>query len=143
VGVLMACGLYLLLRARTFAVIVGLTLISYAVSLFLLAMGRLTTGKPPVIRHGVPGGALRLADFADPLPQALVLTAIVIGFAMTALAVVLALRSLGLTGSDHVDGGEPAGDIARADHPAERGAEASPRDRPAVARPPEHEVTGE
>src|SRR5437868_13286992 len=102
-GILMACGIYMLLRARTFAVIVGLTLVSYAVSLFLLAMGRLATGKPPVIAGGGQG-ALKLADFADPLPQALVLTAIVIGFAMTALAVVLALRSLGLTGTDHVDG---------------------------------------
>ncbi|GAB7542405.1 Na+/H+ antiporter subunit C [Cupriavidus sp. CuC1] len=98
VGILMACGIYLLLRARTFSVVVGLALISYAVSLFLLGMGRLSTGRPPVIAMG--------AQYADPLPQGLVLTAIVIGFAMTAFAVVLALRSLGITGSDHVDGKE-------------------------------------
>ncbi|EHP44539.1 putative monovalent cation/H+ antiporter subunit C [Cupriavidus basilensis OR16] len=98
VGILMACGIYLLLRARTFSVVVGLALISYAVSLFLLGMGRLSTGRPPVIAAG--------AQYADPLPQGLVLTAIVIGFAMTAFAVVLALRSLGITGSDHVDGKE-------------------------------------
>ncbi|KJK20959.1 NADH-ubiquinone oxidoreductase subunit 4L [Burkholderiaceae bacterium 16] len=98
VGILMACGIYLLLRARTFPVVLGLALISYAVSLFLLGMGRLSRGRPPVIASG--------ARYADPLPQALVLTAIVIGFAMTAFAVVLALRSLGITGSDHVDGKE-------------------------------------
>ncbi|WP_170301770.1 Na+/H+ antiporter subunit C [Cupriavidus basilensis] len=98
VGILMACGIYLLLRARTFSVVVGLALISYAVSLFLLGMGRLSTGRPPIIATG--------AQYADPLPQGLVLTAIVIGFAMTAFAVVLALRSLGITGSDHVDGRE-------------------------------------
>ncbi|MGT2510590.1 Na+/H+ antiporter subunit C [Cupriavidus basilensis] len=98
VGILMGCGIYLLLRARTFPVVLGLALISYAVSLFLLGMGRLSSGRPPVIASG--------ARYADPLPQALVLTAIVIGFAMTAFAVVLALRSLGLTGSDHVDGKE-------------------------------------
>ncbi|MGO4329582.1 Na+/H+ antiporter subunit C [Cupriavidus sp. 2TAF22] len=102
IGVLMASGLYLLLRARTFTVVLGLALVSYAVSLFLLGMGRLATGKPAVIAAG--------AQYADPLPQALVLTAIVIGFAMTAFAAVLALRSLGISGSDHVDGQEPDGE---------------------------------
>ncbi|QRQ88978.1 Na+/H+ antiporter subunit C [Cupriavidus oxalaticus] len=95
IGILTACGIYLLLRERIFTVVLGLTLLSYAVSLFLLGMGRLSIGQPPVI---VPG-----ASYADPLPQALVLTAIVIAFGMTAFAVVLALRSLGLAGSDHVD----------------------------------------
>ncbi|MFJ4292136.1 Na+/H+ antiporter subunit C [Cupriavidus sp. NPDC089707] len=100
IGIVTACGIYLLLRERVFTVVLGLTLLSYAVSLFLLGMGRLSIGQPPVI---VPG-----ASYADPLPQALVLTAIVIAFGMTAFAVVLALRSLGLTGSDHVDAaGEP------------------------------------
>lgn len=97
-GVLTASGVYLLLRARTFPVVMGLTLLSYAVNLFLFAMGRLHSGVPAVIRDG--------ARYTDPLPQALVLTAIVIGFAMTAFVVVLALRSLGEQGSDHVDGGE-------------------------------------
>ncbi len=78
-----------------FPVVLGLTLISYAVNLFLFAMGRLG-GSVAVI--GTPG------EYGDPLPQALVLTAIVIGFAMTAFVVVLALRGLGDLGSDHVDG---------------------------------------
>lgn len=99
-GILTASGVYLLLRARTFPVVLGLTLISYAVNLFLFAMGRLQSGVVTVIGKG--------SAYADPLPQALVLTAIVIGFAMTAFVVVLALRSVGETRTDHVDGQEPA-----------------------------------
>ncbi len=97
-GILTASGVYLLLRARTFPVVMGLTLISYAVNLFLLAMGRLSTGIPAIIGQS--------SSYTDPLPQALVLTAIVIGFAMTAFVVVLALRSVGETRTDHVDGQE-------------------------------------
>jgi multicomponent K+:H+ antiporter subunit C len=101
VGVLCACGLYLLLAARTLPVIFGITLFSYAINLFLLGMGRLTTGRPPMADAT---GAV--AGQADPVPQALVLTAIVIGFAMTAFCVVLALRSLAQNGTDHVNGKE-------------------------------------
>ncbi|KFB69341.1 Na+/H+ antiporter subunit C [Candidatus Accumulibacter vicinus] len=95
VGVLTACGVFLILRARTFPVLLGLTLLSYAVNLFLFASGRLQVGAPPLIRAG--------AAYADPLPQALVLTAIVIGFGMTAYLAILALRSLAESGGDHVD----------------------------------------
>ena len=98
-GLLTASGVYLMLQARVFPLVLGLTLLSYAVNLFLFAMGRLASGMPAVIG--------RSAEYGDPLPQALVLTAIVIGFAMTAFVVVLALRGLGETGSDHVDGEEP------------------------------------
>ena len=94
-GLLTASGVYLLLRGRTFPVVLGLTLLSYAVNLFLFAMGRLT-GEAAVLGRDV--------QYADPVPQALVLTAIVIGFAMTAFVVVLALRGVGDLGSDHVDG---------------------------------------
>jgi multicomponent K+:H+ antiporter subunit C len=97
IGLLAACGIYLLLRARTFPVIMGLTLLSYAVNLFLFVMGRLGGEQPAVIGVGDD-------IYADPLPQALVLTAIVIGFAMTAFVVTLALRSRGELGNDHVDG---------------------------------------
>lgn len=96
IGALTASGVYLLLRARTFPVIMGLTLLSYGVNLFLFATGRLATGQQPVI-----GTA---EAYSDPLPQALVLTAIVIGFAMTAFLVVLALRNLADNDNDHVDG---------------------------------------
>ena len=100
IGVLVAGGTYLCLRARTFAVVLGLTLLSYAVNLFLFASGRLVIGRPPIW-----DGAI--APYADPLPQALVLTAIVISFAMTALLLVLAVRANAESGHDDVDGGEP------------------------------------
>jgi multicomponent K+:H+ antiporter subunit C len=98
IGFLTACGVYLALRGRTFPVVLGLTLMSYAVNLFLFVMGRLTIGAPPIIREG--------ASYADPLPQALVLTAIVISFGMTAFVVILALLARAELGNDHVDGGE-------------------------------------
>lgn len=101
IGVMVACGVYLLLRLRSFDVILGLTLLSYAVSLFLFSMGRLKTNAPPLVEKGI---SIEPATFTDPLPQALVLTAIVIGFAMTAFALVLALRSHMLTGTDKTDG---------------------------------------
>ncbi|TWI03021.1 multicomponent K+:H+ antiporter subunit C [Luteimonas cucumeris] len=101
IGVLTAAGVYLLLRARGFDVILGLTLLSYATNLLIFAGGRLTPGKPPVLRDGV---AANLVNYTDPLPQALVLTAIVIAFAMTAVSIVLAIRSRGDNDSDHVDG---------------------------------------
>jgi len=89
IGVLTAGGVYLLLRARTFDVILGLTLLSYAANLLIFSSGRLVIGKPPVLREGV---AQTLAEYVDPIPQALVLTAIVIAFAMTAIMVVIAMR---------------------------------------------------
>jgi len=102
IGVLAASGVYLVLRPRTFQVIVGLSLLSYAVNLFILAMGRLRMDAAPIISHG----PVNPADYTDPVPQALVLTAIVIGFAMTALFLVVLLAARGLSGSDHVDGVE-------------------------------------
>lgn len=98
VGVLTTAGIYLMLRAQTFPVILGLTLLSYAVNLFLFASGRLTVNGAAIVGHS--------EQLADPLPQALVLTAIVIGFAMTAFLVVLALRSQGEHYTDHVDGSD-------------------------------------
>lgn len=100
IGIMAGAGIYLLLRPRTFQVIIGLSLLGYAVNLFIFGMGRLQTGVPPII---TPGSA---AQYADPVPQALVLTAIVIGFAMTAFVVVLALRGVGELNTDHVDGKE-------------------------------------
>lgn len=96
IGLIVACGVYLLLRGRTFPVILGLTLLSHAVNLVLFSMGRLNVGLPPIISKDAAG-------YTDPLPQALVLTAIVIAFGMTALAVVLALRGYLETGEDGVD----------------------------------------
>jgi multicomponent K+:H+ antiporter subunit C len=104
IGVLTACGVWLLLRPRTFQVIIGLSLLAYAVNLFILAMGRLRVNAAPIV---AAGGAADPAAFADPLPQALVLTAIVISFATTALLLVVLLAARGFSGTDHVDGREP------------------------------------
>ena len=103
IGLLTGSGVWLLLRPRTFQVIMGLALLSYAVNLFIFSTGRLglALGKVPVLESGVPQD---LAHYADPMPQALTLTAIVIGFAMTALFLVVLLASRGMSGTDHVDG---------------------------------------
>lgn len=103
IGVLAAIGIYLMLRARSFDVILGLTFLSYATNLLIFAGGRLREGMPPVLEDGV---AADLAHHTDPLPQALVLTAIVIAFAMTAVSLVLAMRSRADNRSDHVDAHE-------------------------------------
>lgn len=96
IGLMTATGVFLLLRARTFLVILGLVLLTYAVNLFVFAMGRLAVDQPPMLRVGAVG-------YTDPLPQAMVLTAIVISFGTTAFVVVLALRSFLESGGDHVD----------------------------------------
>lgn len=105
IGVLTSGGVYLLLRARTFDVLLGLTLLTYATNLLLFSSGRLVVGKPPVLQDGIEAS---LANHADPLPQALVLTAIVIAFAMTAVVVVVAMRNHADLRSDHVDAQDPS-----------------------------------
>ncbi|MFY7863488.1 Na+/H+ antiporter subunit C [Roseateles sp.] len=100
IGWVTACGIYLLLRGRSFSVVLGLSVIGYAVNVFIFAMGRLWAGAAPILGQGA-------ALVADPLPQALVLTAIVIGFATTGFVIELALRSRHENGSDHVDAQEP------------------------------------
>jgi multicomponent K+:H+ antiporter subunit C len=104
IGVLFGSGVWLVLRPRTFQVITGLLLLSYAVNLFIFLMGRAKLNQAPITLMD----DIDPAQFADPLPQALVLTAIVIGFASTALYLVVLLASRGLTGTDHVDGKEPS-----------------------------------
>jgi multicomponent K+:H+ antiporter subunit C len=104
IGVLTGIGIYLLLRARSFDVILGMTFLSYATNLLIFSAGRPVIGKAPVLKDGV---ATTLAHYTDPLPQALVLTAIVIAFAMTAVTIVLAMRSRSDNHSDHVDAHEP------------------------------------
>jgi multicomponent K+:H+ antiporter subunit C len=96
IAVLTSCGVYLLLRGRTFSIILGLTLLTYGVNLFIFMSGRLNPDSSTIIGVG--------QQYADPLPQALVLTAIVISFAMTAFVLVLALRARAELGNDHVDG---------------------------------------
>jgi multicomponent K+:H+ antiporter subunit C len=105
IGVLGGSGIWLLLRPRTFQVLIGLCLLSYAVNLFIFAMGSLSISSEPITLAGIPS---TLQHYTDPMPQALVLTAIVIGFATTALFLVVLLASRGLSGTDHVDGWEDA-----------------------------------
>ena len=113
IGVLTGSGVWLLLRPRTFQVIMGLSLLSYAVNLFIFCMGRLSIDQEPVLQAGLPPTQLH---YDDPMPQALVLTAIVIGFAMTALFLVVMMASRGLSGTDHVDGKED--ELPATDSPA-------------------------
>ena len=103
IGLMTGAGVWLALRPRSFAVVLGLTLLSYAVNLFILASGRIDRTTPPL---ALPGAEA----LADPLPQALVLTAIVIGFGMTAFLVALALRALAANGDDQLGEGPPEPD---------------------------------
>jgi multicomponent K+:H+ antiporter subunit C len=96
VGVLAAGGTYLVLRLRTFPVILGISLLSYAVNLFLFSSGRLALNLPPIWTGDT-------AAYTDPLPQALVLTAIVISFGITAVVVMLALSSYLTAHDDRID----------------------------------------
>jgi len=96
-GVLTAGGVYLLLRLRTFPVILGLALLSYAVNLFIFASGRLAVDRSPILSKYGDG------IYTDPLPQALVLTAIVISFGMTAVLVMVGLGAYLEAGSDRID----------------------------------------
>lgn len=99
IGAVTASGIYLVLRGRTWPVVIGLSLLGYAVNLFIFAMGRLWQDAAPILTA--------TGKVADPLPQALVLTAIVIGFATTGFVIELALRSRHESGTDHVDAFEP------------------------------------
>lgn len=96
IGILTAGGIYLVLRLRTFPVILGVSLLTYAVNVFLFASGRLTIGASPILIKGVE-------TYTDPLPQALVLTAIVISFGMTAVIVMIGLGAYLGSNDDHVD----------------------------------------
>jgi multicomponent K+:H+ antiporter subunit C len=96
VGLMTAAGVYLILRRRTFPVILGLAFLSYAVNVFIFASGRVAVGVPPILTKGA-------TVYADPLTQALVLTAIVISFGMSAVIVMLALGSFLETGDDRID----------------------------------------
>ena len=97
VGALTAGGVYLLLRLRTFPVILGIALLSYAVNVFLFASGRLAIDKSPILaKYGE-------ASYTDPLPQALVLTASVSSFGRTAVLVMIGLGAYLEADSDRID----------------------------------------
>lgn len=106
IGVMTSVGVYLLLARRTFSVVVGLVMLTYATNLFLFSAGRLAVNQPDIVKD-------LDASHADPLPQALVLTAIVISFGMTALILVLAVRGYFESNGDQVDLLSSEEDIAR------------------------------
>ncbi len=105
VGAMTAAGVYLVLRQRTFPVILGVAMLSYAVNVFLFASGRLALDMPPVLVKGVE-------TYSDPLPQALVLTAIVISFGMTAVVVMMALGAFLSSDTDRIDLDDETGEDA-------------------------------
>jgi multicomponent Na+:H+ antiporter subunit C len=100
IGGLYAAGIYMLLRRSLVKLLIGLSLLAHAANLLIFTAARLTRAAPPVLAEGgaAPSGAL-----ADPVPQALILTAIVIGFAITAFALVLAYRVYKTVGTDDLD----------------------------------------
>lgn len=101
VGGLFAAGIYLLLRRSVTQMIMGISLLTNAVNLMIFTVGGLTRGDPPLIPAGSDGPN---GVYANPVPQALILTAIVIGFGVLAFALVLAYRAKQAVGSDDPDG---------------------------------------
>jgi multicomponent Na+:H+ antiporter subunit C len=137
IGGLFAAAIYLMLRRSLAKLIIGLSLLTTATNLLILTVGGLTRARPPL----VPVGASRpTAPFADPIPQALILTAIVIGFGVLAFTMALAYRTYDVVGSDDID------DMAATDAlaPPDDGATiaAAPRPRPEVLRRAEDVLIG-
>ncbi|AUH35226.1 Na+/H+ antiporter subunit C [Paracoccus tegillarcae] len=99
IGALTTAGVYLILRLRSFAVVLGMTMLTYAINVFLFVSGRLVVNQPPILRDH--SGAI--TGYTDPLPQALVLTAIVISFGMTAVVVMMALGAFIEGGDDYIN----------------------------------------
>jgi multicomponent Na+:H+ antiporter subunit C len=97
VGAIFACGIYLMLRRSVVRLIIGLSLLTYAVNLLIFAMDDLTTRGAPIIGETAP------EQMADPLPQALILTAIVISFGVLAFTLALAYRASQTAQSDNMD----------------------------------------
>ncbi len=106
VGVLFACGAYLIMQRGQIKLVLGLGLFTHAVNLALFGTGTLTRGAPPIVSEEADSlsPAVLFASYADPLPQALILTAIVISFGVTAFIVALIFRRDALTGSDLLPG---------------------------------------
>ncbi|MGI6144661.1 MAG: Na(+)/H(+) antiporter subunit C [Clostridia bacterium] len=96
IGILFSIGVYLLLCQSLLRIILGISIISHATNLLIITMGGLKTGGPPLISDG-------FFSYTDPLPQALILTAIVINFALTAFLLVLAYRSYAVLGTENME----------------------------------------
>lgn len=100
IGGLYAAALYLLLRRSIVKLVIGLALLGNAANLLIFTAARVTRGRPPLVPEGA---AAPVPPFADPLPQALILTAIVIGFGVMAFALVLVHRAYQTVGTDDLD----------------------------------------
>ena len=100
VGCLYAAGVYMMLRRSLFKLILGLVLLSHGANLLIFTVGGLTRARPPIVP---PGATAPVAPSADPMPQALILTAIVIGFGVLAFSLVLFHRGYQTFGSDDPD----------------------------------------
>ena len=96
IGTLIGSGMYLILHLQTFTIIMGLSLWSYAINIFLFSISSLNFNMEAILHD-------EIIKYTDPLPQALVLTAIVISFAMTAMIIVLAIRTYIAVGSDDIE----------------------------------------
>lgn len=101
IGALYAAGLYMMMRRSFVKLIIGLSLLGYASSLLIFTVNGVTRGQPPLVQEGM---TQPVEPFADPLPQALILTAIVIGFGVQAFALVLFKRTYQSTNTDDLDG---------------------------------------
>ncbi len=95
-GILTAMSVYLILSKSLIRIIIGTTLLTHAANLFLITMGGLKKGEVPIFEKDI-------TSYVDPLPQALILTAIVISFSVTAFFLVLAFRSYKELGTDNVE----------------------------------------
>lgn len=95
-GVLMAVAVYNLLQKQLLRIIIGTVLISHGAHLFILTMGKLKRGQPPILEESI-------SNYTDPLPQALILTSIVISFGITSLLLVLAYRTANENKTDNMD----------------------------------------
>jgi multicomponent Na+:H+ antiporter subunit C len=100
IGGLYAAGLYAMMRRSVVKIIIGLGLIGHAANMLIFTAGKLTRAAPPLIAEGAQ---TLTAPYADPLPQALILTAIVIGFGVQAFAIVLFKRMYQRAGTDNID----------------------------------------
>lgn len=100
IGGLVAAGLYMMMRRSVIKLIIGLALLSHAANLLIFTAGRLERGRPPLIPYGADAP---VPPYADPVPQALVLTAIVISFGLLAFTIALVFRTYQETGTDDLD----------------------------------------
>lgn len=95
-GILFGTGVYNILQKKLLRIVIGTGLISHAAHLFILTMGKLKRGQPPIIQEGI-------TDYTDPLPHALILTSIVISFGVTAVVLVLAYRTANENETDNME----------------------------------------